>query len=362
MQRRMLLLAAIPSALAAPASRAQQPFPNRPVTVVVPFAAGGPTDVITRIISEGMLRHLGQPVVVENVSGGGGTIGAARVAQARPDGHTLLMHHIGHASSATLYRKLPYSVTDSFAPLGLVSDAAMTLVARPDFPATDLAGFMAEIKKQGDKLNLAQSGLGAANHLCGMLLQHAAGTAMTRGGLPRQRARGHRADGRTGGRVLRPGNQHRVLSCATGASRATPSPSRSVSPASNFRPRPRPGQPSLVMSTWHGLYAPKGTPAAVQERLSAAIQAALREERVRERFAELVTAPAAEERATPAYHRPLPGRGGRPLAADHPGGGPVRGLTAARRRPISHSGIIEPWTRISAGRRWTTTGCRGRGS
>src|SRR3954470_16644489 len=176
---RRTLLAAIPFTLVAPAVWAQQPFPNRPVTVIVPFAAGGPTDVISRIVAEGMAKDLGQAVVVENVTGAGGTIAAARVAQARPDGHTLMMHHIGHASAATLYRRLPYSVTDSFAPLGLVSDAAMTLVARPDFPATDLAGFMAEIKRQGDKLNLAHSGLGGANHLCGMLLQHTAGTALT---------------------------------------------------------------------------------------------------------------------------------------------------------------------------------------
>ena len=302
MQRRMLLLAAIPSALAAPASRAQQPFPNRPVTVVVPFAAGGPTDVITRIVSEGMLRHLGQPVVVENVSGGGGTIGAARVAQARPDGHTLLMHHIGHASSATLYRKLPYSVTESFAPLGLVSDAAMTLVARPDFPATDLAGFMAEIKKQGDKLNLANAGLGAANHLCGMLLQHAAGTAMTpvvyRGGGP---AVTELMAGRVDVFCDQATNTAPFLRDGRIKGYAVTQPERV--PGLELPTTTEAGQPSLVMSTWHGLYAPKGTPEAVQERLSAAIQAALREERVRERFAELVTAPAAEERATPAYHR-----------------------------------------------------------
>jgi tripartite-type tricarboxylate transporter receptor subunit TctC len=302
MQRRMLLLAAIPSALAAPASRAQQPFPNRPVTVVVPFAAGGPTDVITRIVSEGMLRHLGQPVVVENVSGGGGTIGAARVAQARPDGHTLLMHHIGHASSATLYRKLPYSVTESFAPLGLVSDAAMTLVARPDFPATDLAGLMAEIKKQGDKLNLANAGLGAANHLCGMLLQHAAGTAMTpvvyRGGGP---AVTELMAGRVDVFCDQATNTAPFLRDGRIKGYAVTQPERV--PGLELPTTTEAGQPSLVMSTWHGLYAPKGTPEAVQERLSAAIQAALREERVRERFAELVTAPAAEEHATPAFHR-----------------------------------------------------------
>src|SRR3954468_14150013 len=113
---RRTLLAAIPFALAAPVVQAQQQFPSRPVAIIVPFSAGGPTDVISRIIAEGMSRDLGQPVVVENITGAGGTIAAARVAQARPDGHTLLMHHVGHASSATLYRKLPYSVTDSFAP------------------------------------------------------------------------------------------------------------------------------------------------------------------------------------------------------------------------------------------------------
>ena len=114
MRRRTLLTAAaaaVPFALAAPAApRAQQPFPSRPVAIIVPFSAGGPTDVISRIVAEGMAKDLGQPVVVENVTGAGGTIAAGRVAQARADGHTLLMHHIGHASSATLYRRLPYSV------------------------------------------------------------------------------------------------------------------------------------------------------------------------------------------------------------------------------------------------------------
>jgi tripartite-type tricarboxylate transporter receptor subunit TctC len=106
MRRRTLFVAA-PFALAAPAVRAQQPFPSRPVAIIVPFSAGGPTDVVSRIVAEGMAKDLGQPVVVENVTGAGGTIAAGRVAQARADGHTLLMHHIGHASAATLYRKLP---------------------------------------------------------------------------------------------------------------------------------------------------------------------------------------------------------------------------------------------------------------
>jgi tripartite-type tricarboxylate transporter receptor subunit TctC len=302
MQRRMLLAATM-SALAAPAVRAQQqPFPNRPVTVVVAFSAGGPTDVIARLVAEGMGRDLGQPVVVENVTGAGGTIGAGRVAQARPDGHTLLIHHIGHASAATLYRKLPYSVTESFAPLGLVSDAAMTLVARPDFPASDLAGFMAEIKKQGDKLTLAHSGLGAANHLCGMLLQHTAGTALTgvvfRGSAP---AITDMMAGRIDVFCDQATNTAPFL--RDGRIKGYAETLQERVPGLDLPTTAEAGQPSLLMSTWHGLYAPKGTPPEVQERLSAAIRAALREERLRQRFAELVTAPAADERATPAYHR-----------------------------------------------------------
>src|SRR5215210_5046904 len=302
MQRRMLLAATM-SALAAPAVRAQQqPFPNRPVTVVVAFSAGGPTDVIARLVAEGMGRDLGQPVVVENVTGAGGTIGAGRVAQARPDGHTLLIHHIGHASAATLYRKLPYSVTESFAPLGLVSDAAMTLVARPDFPAADLAGLMAEIKKQGDKLTLAHSGLGAANHLCGMLLQHTAGTALTgvvfRGSAP---AITDMMAGRIDVFCDQATNTASFLREGRIKGYAETLPERV--PGLDLPTTTEAGQPTLIMSTWHGLYAPRGTPPEVQERLSKAIQAALREERLRQRFAELVTTPAAEERAAPAYHR-----------------------------------------------------------
>ena len=302
MQRRMLL-AAIVSALAAPAVRAQQqPFPNRPVTVVVAFSAGGPTDVIARLVAEGMGRDLGQPVVVENVTGAGGTIGAGRVAQARPDGHTLLIHHIGHASAATLYRKLPYSVTESFAPLGLVSDAAMTLVARPDFPASDLAGFMAAIKKQGDKLTLAHSGLGAANHLCGMLLQHTAGTALTgvvfRGSAP---AITDMMAGRIDVFCDQATNTATFLREGRIKGYAVTLPQRV--PGLDLPTTAEAGEPSLLMSTWHGLYAPKGTPEEVQERLAAALRSALAEERLRSRFADLVTEPASDERATPAFHR-----------------------------------------------------------
>ena len=304
---RRRLLAAAPL-LAAPAllpglARAQgAAFPDRTITITVPFAAGGPTDLIGRLMAEGMSQDLGQTVVVENVTGAGGTIAAGRVAQARPDGYTLLIHHIGHASTATLYRKLSYDVQESFAPLGIVSDSAMILVARPDFPANDLAGFMAAIRSQGDKLNLAHAGLGGANQLCGMLLQHTAGKALTtvvfRGSAP----------------ALTDLVAGRIDVFCDQATSATPfiREGRIKAYAVTLRERVRglelpttaeAGEPQIEMSTWHGLYAPKGTPEAVQQRLAQAMRTALRSDRLRQRFAELLTTPASEDRATPEYHR-----------------------------------------------------------
>jgi tripartite-type tricarboxylate transporter receptor subunit TctC len=298
--RRAVLAASVLAPLAAPAL-AQQ-FPNRPITVTVPFAAGGPTDVIARLVAEGMAKDLGQPVVVENITGAGGTIAAARVAQARPDGYSLLVHHIGHATAATLYRQLPYNVETSFAPLGLVSDAAMTIVARPDFPATDLPGFIAALKAQGDKLNLAHSGLGGANQLCGMLVQQAAGTPLTtvvfRGSAPAlQEMMAGRIDvfcdqATNTAPFIR---DNRIKAYAVTLDRRVE--------GLNLPTTAEAGAPGISMSTWHGVYAPAGTPEAVQERLATAIRAALREERLRARFADLVTEVASSEQATPAAHR-----------------------------------------------------------
>ncbi|MBB5694814.1 tripartite tricarboxylate transporter substrate-binding protein [Muricoccus pecuniae] len=298
---RRATIAASLAVLAAPAAKAQS-FPSRPLTVVVPFAAGGPTDVIARLVAEGMAKDLGQPVVVENVTGAGGTIAAARVANARPDGHMLLVHHIGHATAATLYRQLPYNVETSFAPLGLVSDAAMTVVARPDFPANDLAGFVAELKAQGDKLNLAHSGLGGANQLCGMLVQQAAGTPLTtvvfRGSAPAlQELMAGRIDvfcdqATNTAPFIRDG---RIKAFAVTLERRVE--------GLDLPTAAEAGSPGIGMSTWHGVYAPAGTPEAVQERLATAIRAALREERLRARFADLVTEVATQEQATPAAHR-----------------------------------------------------------
>ena len=290
---------ALPSLLAAPAL-AQGAFPQRPLTLYVPFAAGGPTDMIGRLVAEGMSKELGQPVAVENVTGAGGTIAAARAAQARPDGYTLVIHHIGLASAATLYRRLPFDIQRGLAPLGLVSHTGMTLVARPEFPAQDLAGYLAQIRERGDALNLGHSGLGGSNQLCAMLLQHAAGKSVTnvvfRGSAPAMTEL-------MAGRLDITCDQATVTAPFLRDNRirgyAVTTPERV--PGLELPTTAELGVP-LTMSAWHGLYATGGTPADVQQRLSQAIRTALREERLKTRFAETFTTVAAEGEAHPAHH------------------------------------------------------------
>ncbi len=285
--------------LATPAL-AQGSFPQRPLNIMIPFAAGGPTDMIARLLAEGMARELGQTVTVENVTGAGGTIAAARVAAARPDGHTLLIHHIGLAAAATLYRQLPFNIERGLAPLGIVSHTGMTLVARPDFPATDLAGYLRQIRERGDALNLGHSGLGGGNQLCGMLLQHAAGQSVTtivfRGSAPALTEM-------MAGRLDISCEQATVAAPFIRDNRikgyAVTLPERI--PGLDL-PTTREAGVDLVMSAWHGLYAAGGTPPEVQERLAQAIRAALRADRLRVRYAETLTTVAAEAEVDPVYH------------------------------------------------------------
>ena len=154
-----------------------QTYPDRTVTIVAAGAAGGPTDTITRIVADSMGQHLGQAVVVESI--GGTVVGPQRVAAARPDGYTLLINNIGMAASATLFRRLPYDVPGAFAPLGIVSDAAMTIITRTGYPAQNLRDVMASLKERGDGLNMATAGISSAANLCALLVQHAAGAGAT---------------------------------------------------------------------------------------------------------------------------------------------------------------------------------------
>src|SRR5262245_33034696 len=174
---RVALFAMVSAVGGAPAIA--QDFPTRPITMVVPFAAGGPTDTVARLLAQSMSKTLGQQVIVENVAGAGGTLGPARVAKATPDGYTLLLHHIGMATTAILYRKLPYNALTDFEYISLVGDAPMTVVGRKTLAAGKLEELVAWVKENKDKVTLANAGVGAASHLCGMLFQSAVGVPLT---------------------------------------------------------------------------------------------------------------------------------------------------------------------------------------
>lgn len=298
---RRKLLTAAPFILAAPALRAQEAsFPNRPITLIAGGSAGGPTDVISRLAGEGMAKNLGQPVIIENLTGL--VLIAQRAANAKPDGYTILCTNVGFAASASMYRRTPYSVTESFEPIGLVSEAAMTVVSRPEFPAGDIASYLALIKKEGDKLNLAHAGLGSSSHLCAMLVQQAAGATAT--------AIAYRGSAQITTELM----AGRVDIFCDQITNTMPYirdkrfPAYAVTSEARVAELDVPtmaeaGKPSATMTAWHGLFAPAGVPEPILERLSAALRAALEEEKLRARFASLVTAPASQERATRAFHK-----------------------------------------------------------
>lgn len=295
--------ALLATALFAPAvARAQATdYPTRPVTLIAAGAAGGPTDTITRIVADALGRQLPQPVVVEAT--GGSLVAPQKLVNSRPDGYTLLNQNIGLAAAATLYRRLPFALPGAFAPLGLVSDAAMTVVARPNFPARDMAELMATVKREGEVLNLATAGLSSAANLCGLLLQQAAGaratTVVFRGTGP---AIGEVIAGRIDLLCDQATNTVPYIRDGRIKAYAVSSPQR-LPGLPDVPTTAETGFPSIAMSTWHGLYAPAGTPEPIQQRLSAAIRAALKDEKLLERFAGLLTDVPTADRQGLDFHR-----------------------------------------------------------
>ncbi len=290
------------AALATPAL-AQAAYPTRPVTVIVPFAAGGPTDTVTRLVSEVMGRDLGQTLVVENVGGAGGTLGAQRVANARPDGYTLLLHHIGMGTTPALYRRLAYDAVNGFETIGLVTEVPMTIIAKRGFPANNLAELVQAMRTQRDRINLANAGVGAASHLCGLLLQSAAQAQVTT--VP-YRGTGPAMNDLVAGTVdiMCDQTTNTTEQIRAGTIRAYAVTTRARNAALPDLPTAaEAGLPGFDVSVWHGLYAPRNTPAEIVNRLSRALQNALRDERLVARFADLGTAPVTQEQATPAAHR-----------------------------------------------------------
>jgi tripartite-type tricarboxylate transporter receptor subunit TctC len=289
--------AALAAAAIAPA--AAQDYPTKSITMIVPFAAGGPTDTVARLLGQSMGKTLGQTIVVENVGGAGGTLGAARAAKAPADGYTIFLHHIGHATAATLYRKLPYDTVNDFAMIGLVTDVPMTLVAKADLPPGNLKDLVDYVKKNKDKVSYANAGVGAASHLCGMLFMSAIDTELT---TVAYRGTGPAMNDLLGGQVDLMCDQTTNTTSQIKANKikvyAVTTPTR-VPSLSDVPTSAEAGLPSLQVAVWHGLYAPKGTPKPVIDKLVSALQAALEDQLVKERFAELGTEPVAKDKATP---------------------------------------------------------------
>jgi tripartite-type tricarboxylate transporter receptor subunit TctC len=274
-------------------------YPNRPVTLVVPFSAGGPGDVIARLLGNSMSATLKQPVVIENVVGAGGTIGTNRVAKAAADGYTLLLMHVGQATAPALYAKLPFDPVGDFAPIGLVTDVPMILVARPNFPAKNLEELVAYVRAQGDKVTFGNVGLGSASQLCGLMFMSTIDAKLTpiyyKGGGPALNdvIAGHidvYCDPATGPTPY--------IQSGTIAGYAITSKKR-VPTLPNVPTSAEAGVPGFDVTTWYGMYAPRNTPKQIVDALVDALQKALKDPALVSRFAELSMAPVEEERATP---------------------------------------------------------------
>jgi tripartite-type tricarboxylate transporter receptor subunit TctC len=286
--------------VAATGAWAQQ-FPTKPVTMIVPFAAGGPTDTVARSLAQGMQATLKQTVLVENVGGAGGTIGVSRVARANPDGYTILIYHIGMSTVPALYRKLTFDPLKDFAYIGLVNEVPMTLVARGNFPASNFKEFLAYIKANKAKITYANAGLGAASHLCGLLFMSAIETDFTtvpyKGTAP---AMNDLLGGQVDFMCDQTTNTMSQIKSGKVKAYAVTSAKR-VPTLANLPTLQEEGLKGFEVSIWHALYAPKNTPQPVIDTLVKANQAAIQDEGVKKRFADLGAESVSADRATPAY-------------------------------------------------------------
>jgi tripartite-type tricarboxylate transporter receptor subunit TctC len=288
------------------ATAAMAEYPEKPIIVVVPFAAGGPTDKVARDLAEVLRKGLNnQSVVIENVGGAGGTLGAAKVAKASPDGYTLLLHHIGMATSPALYRNLPYKTLDDFEYVGLINEVPMTLVGRSTLPANNFAELRKWAEANKGKINLANAGLGAASHLCGLLFQQALAVDMTT--VPYKGTAPAMTD-LLGGQVDimcdQTTNTTQQIEAGKIKAFAVTTTKRLTTPALAKLPTlDESGLKGFNVTIWHGLYAPKGTPKAALDKVNAALRAALKDTEFIKREEALGAVVVSDARVGPAEHK-----------------------------------------------------------
>lgn len=294
---------ALAAALGLSTAAGAQGYPSRPITMVVPFAAGGPTDTVARLVAESMSKTLGQQVIVENVGGAGGTRGAGQVAKAAPDGYTVLLHHIGQATSASLYRKLPYNPATDFETVGLVTAVPMTLIAKTSSTPKSMPEVVDYVKANKDKVTYGNAGVGSASHLCGMLFMSTVGAQMTT--VPYQ-GTGPAMNDLVGGQIDLLCDQ---TTNTTGQIRGGKVKAYAVTTKDRVKSLPdlptmqESGLKDFEVAVWHGVYVPKGTPKEIVDKLNAALNVALEDPKVIARFADLGTEPEPKDRRSPAFHQ-----------------------------------------------------------
>lgn len=303
MKKLIVSIAGAAAILAGPALA--QNYPTKPITMIVPFAAGGPTDIIARIVAEPMSRILGQQVVIENVAGAGGTTGITRGAGAAPDGYTVMMGHMGtHGAAPALYPNLKYNPAADFAPIGLAAGTPIIIVATKKHPATNLQEFVAWAKKQGDKSNHAHAGVGSVSHSTGILLNSIMGTKPTfipyTGTGP---ALNDLVSGQVDYMTDQIVNVVGQINADTIKAFAIATPARSPA-LPNVPTTKEAGLPNYEVSAWNAMFAPKGTPQAVVDRLSDALSRALDDPNAKKRLDELGgVIPTAAERGPAALQK-----------------------------------------------------------
>ncbi|GGE52388.1 hypothetical protein GCM10007276_31730 [Agaricicola taiwanensis] len=299
--KRLFAAAVMTAAIALPTvSAAQDKYPERPITIVVPAAAGGPSDTVARLVADAMQADLGQQVLIENAGGAGGSLGTGRVAKAEADGYTLLLYHIGVATFGALYPTLPYNPGEDLASVGLVTEVPMTLVGRKDLAPSDVAALFTWLKGEGANATFGTAGVGAVSDLCGKLLVNATGIKMN---VVPYKGTGPAMNDLLGGQI--------DLMCDQTTNTANQIKGGDIKPyAVTTRERISilPDTPTLAesglkdfeISAWHAIWAPKGTPEPIRQKLAESLAKALKNPTVIERFAALGTEPVSSEMATPA--------------------------------------------------------------
>ncbi len=287
------------SLVATGAAVAQAAFPAKPVTVVVPFSAGGPTDVVARLIGVPMGKALGQTVIIDNALGAGGTIAAAKVARAAPDGYTIFLHHMGMSTAPALYRKLSFDPLKDFEYIGQVVDVPMTLLGRKDLPANNFKELQAYVKANGNKVTLANAGLGAVSHLCGLLFMSQMGVELTT--VP-YKGTGPAMNDLLGGQVdlLCDQTTQTVPFIKDGRIKVYGVTTHNrLGSLPNVPTLDEQGLKAFEVKVWHGMYAPKGTPKEVIDKLNAALKTAMADPHVKQRLAELSSDIPSADKMTP---------------------------------------------------------------